>query len=517
MLRPVGTLRHPPDGLGARWRGGGGRRAWAGWARRCRWPGRVTRSRCSSATPRRSRPTADAAFEWDRRGAPQVRHSHAFLARLRNLLARPPPRRAGALLDAGATEMRFVDRTCRRASVDRLRPRPGDEDLVALACRRTTFEWVLRRRRAGRPARAPARRRDRRRPGLRPAPPDRSVPPTVTGVVHLGGRAHGSTPTWSWWPPAGASTLPAVARRRRHRRRGRRGGRGHRHRLLLALLPAARRRRCRPSGRADRRRPRLPQVRGVPGRQPHVLGHPRRRPPTTTSCARCCSSPRRSTPRRAAIPATARLGRRRAAEPITEVHVMAGCSTAGGDFVVDDGAPAGARACTPSATRTRAPTRSTGGAAHWPWCRRRCCADALAAHPDDLDGPGDAPTTQADRTRDAALVPRPRSPRTPRPGGWPAPLLAGEDPDGDPDDPGRSCARAARRPAAGPAHRRRRAPGVHALVQPALGPGALLATDPEVGAHGRCRASEERVRPAPSSDPPRDELLSAIEGLGPAA
>ncbi len=24
-------------------------------------------------------------------------------------------------------------------------PRPGDEDLVALACRRTTFEWVLRR------------------------------------------------------------------------------------------------------------------------------------------------------------------------------------------------------------------------------------------------------------------------------------------------------------------------------------------------------------------------------------
>ena len=30
--------------------------------------------------------TADEAFDWDRRGAPQVRHSHALLARLRNLL-----------------------------------------------------------------------------------------------------------------------------------------------------------------------------------------------------------------------------------------------------------------------------------------------------------------------------------------------------------------------------------------------------------------------------------------------
>ena len=26
-----------------------------------------------------------------------------------------------------------------------LEPEPGDEDLAALACRRTTFEWVLRR------------------------------------------------------------------------------------------------------------------------------------------------------------------------------------------------------------------------------------------------------------------------------------------------------------------------------------------------------------------------------------
>ena len=35
--------------------------------------------------------SADEAFEWDRRGAPQVRHSHAFLARLRNLLLNDYP------------------------------------------------------------------------------------------------------------------------------------------------------------------------------------------------------------------------------------------------------------------------------------------------------------------------------------------------------------------------------------------------------------------------------------------
>ena len=39
-------------------------------------------------------PSADAAFEWRRKGAPQVRHSHAFLARLRNLLREPASRPA---------------------------------------------------------------------------------------------------------------------------------------------------------------------------------------------------------------------------------------------------------------------------------------------------------------------------------------------------------------------------------------------------------------------------------------
>lgn len=84
----------------------------------------------------------DGAFEWDRRGAPQVRHSHAFLARLRNLLRDRHPDVLDELLAVGSTEMRFMEML--PENMDR-RPRPGDEDLVALACRRTTFEWVLRR------------------------------------------------------------------------------------------------------------------------------------------------------------------------------------------------------------------------------------------------------------------------------------------------------------------------------------------------------------------------------------
>jgi 2-polyprenyl-6-methoxyphenol hydroxylase-like FAD-dependent oxidoreductase len=88
-------------------------------------------------------PDPHAAFSWDRRGAPQVRHSHAFLARLRNELRDRYPDVLTDLLDAGATEIDFAA-MLPPAIADRA-PRAGDEDLVALACRRTTFEWVLRR------------------------------------------------------------------------------------------------------------------------------------------------------------------------------------------------------------------------------------------------------------------------------------------------------------------------------------------------------------------------------------
>ncbi len=87
--------------------------------------------------------TAAEAFHWDRRGAPQVRHSHALLARLRNLLRDRHPDVLDGLHAAGVTEIRFAD-LLPETVLDRA-PRPGDEDLVALAGRRTTLEWVLRR------------------------------------------------------------------------------------------------------------------------------------------------------------------------------------------------------------------------------------------------------------------------------------------------------------------------------------------------------------------------------------
>jgi 2-polyprenyl-6-methoxyphenol hydroxylase-like FAD-dependent oxidoreductase len=85
-----------------------------------------------------------AAFErWERRGSPQVHHSHALLARLRNLIRDHAPELLGKLLACGAEELRFTEMAKRLvpgAAVE-----PGDEDVVLLACRRVTFEWVLRR------------------------------------------------------------------------------------------------------------------------------------------------------------------------------------------------------------------------------------------------------------------------------------------------------------------------------------------------------------------------------------
>ncbi|MEY2452829.1 MAG: hypothetical protein QOD92_2403 [Acidimicrobiaceae bacterium] len=84
----------------------------------------------------------DEAFEWDRRGAPQVRHSHAMLARLRNLLRDRYPDVLEALYAAGVTDWPLT--TNLPPTIDDPSPQPGDDDLVMLACRRTTFEWVLR-------------------------------------------------------------------------------------------------------------------------------------------------------------------------------------------------------------------------------------------------------------------------------------------------------------------------------------------------------------------------------------
>jgi len=85
----------------------------------------------------------DEAFEWDRRGAPQVRHSHALLARLRLLLRDRYPDVLASLYEAGVTDWPLTEHL--PETLDDRSPQPGDDELVMLACRRTTFEWVLRR------------------------------------------------------------------------------------------------------------------------------------------------------------------------------------------------------------------------------------------------------------------------------------------------------------------------------------------------------------------------------------
>lgn len=83
-----------------------------------------------------------SAFAIERRGVPQMRHSHAYLARSRNILRDELPDVLGALVDAGVQELPFTANM--PDTIDDPSPHTEDRDLVALGCRRTTFEWVLR-------------------------------------------------------------------------------------------------------------------------------------------------------------------------------------------------------------------------------------------------------------------------------------------------------------------------------------------------------------------------------------
>jgi 2-polyprenyl-6-methoxyphenol hydroxylase-like FAD-dependent oxidoreductase len=96
-------------------------------------------------------PSPVEAFEsWERSGAPQVWHSHAFLARLRNGLLARAPDVLEALHAHGANDLHFRD-YLPPTVVDRT-PAPGDDELTLFACRRITFEWVLRQRVLANPA-----------------------------------------------------------------------------------------------------------------------------------------------------------------------------------------------------------------------------------------------------------------------------------------------------------------------------------------------------------------------------
>ena len=85
----------------------------------------------------------EAFDHWKRRGSPQTRHSHAFLARLHNLLRDRAPALLEQIFSAGAAPLRFRD-IARQAMPD-AEILPEDDDVTLIACRRLTFEWALRR------------------------------------------------------------------------------------------------------------------------------------------------------------------------------------------------------------------------------------------------------------------------------------------------------------------------------------------------------------------------------------
>lgn len=83
----------------------------------------------------------EGAFDWDRRGAPQVRHTHGFPALIRVVLRDRFPDVLDALRAAGVGEVGIMP-----ASVPADSPTHDQDadDLTVLSCRRTTLEWVLR-------------------------------------------------------------------------------------------------------------------------------------------------------------------------------------------------------------------------------------------------------------------------------------------------------------------------------------------------------------------------------------
>jgi len=87
----------------------------------------------------------DAAFEsWTRRGVGHLRHSHAFLARLRLLIRDEHPELLAELMTAGCRDLTFeggLTDIHKRSYA----PDPVDRDLAVLTSRRTTLELIMRR------------------------------------------------------------------------------------------------------------------------------------------------------------------------------------------------------------------------------------------------------------------------------------------------------------------------------------------------------------------------------------
>ena len=85
-----------------------------------------------------------AFFTWQRRGAAQFRHPHAFLGLMCSVLEEHYPDLLEDFFTAGARKVAFAD-TVPDQLKDQYQPEPGDEKLWVLMCRRATMETVVRR------------------------------------------------------------------------------------------------------------------------------------------------------------------------------------------------------------------------------------------------------------------------------------------------------------------------------------------------------------------------------------
>ncbi|NKB99131.1 MAG: NAD(P)-binding protein [Pseudomonadales bacterium] len=85
-----------------------------------------------------------AFFDWNRRGAAQFRHPHAFLGLMCSLLEEHYPDLLDDFFAAGARKVSF-DQMVPPHLQDQYRPEAGDEKMWVLMCRRATMETIFRR------------------------------------------------------------------------------------------------------------------------------------------------------------------------------------------------------------------------------------------------------------------------------------------------------------------------------------------------------------------------------------
>ena len=84
-----------------------------------------------------------AFFSWQRRGAAQFRHPHAFLGLMCSILEQRYPDLLEEFFSAGARRLSFAELVPPKLR-QQYQPADGDEEIWMLLCRRATIETVLR-------------------------------------------------------------------------------------------------------------------------------------------------------------------------------------------------------------------------------------------------------------------------------------------------------------------------------------------------------------------------------------